>query len=299
MILRGFAADWPAVHSWERDYLLSRWGDVRVNTAVGLPAHGVPFLVPASTLRRQFTVREFWSVLERERCWLDEQPLALFPGLEDDLRISELMSGRTRIGLNLWVGRDTKSGLHFDPTDNFLTMIRGRKLVAMAPLSESHRLYPFHGSIMKSRVDIEHPDFTQFPLAASVEMQIGWLGAGDVLYIPAGWWHYIASPSDSHHISVTCSFGRELSVSLLAAHLLRLGPGHVASVLRDFLMYGALGKPCVARFHDVPNGLQLYRKLWRLWGRDDGRVQEVGCTSADLPLLPTSRSRRTSPHLPL
>ncbi len=292
-MLRGLAAEWPAVTRWDREYFLSRWGDVRVSTALGLPSHGVPFLAPASTFRRERTVRTFWNDLEGARCWLDEQPFSLFAGLEDDVRMQELMSARPRLGLNLWIGRGTKSGLHFDPTDNLLVMIRGDKFAALAAPGESRRLYPFYGSIMKSRVDVEHPDFVRFPRAASAELQVAWLTAGDVLYIPGGWWHYLASPSESHHISVTCSFGRQLSLSFLASYLLRLGPAHVARVLRDFIVYGAFGRPCIARFHDVPNGLQLYRRLRTLskpGGRaDDGGVQEVGCTSPDLPVLAAPR----------
>ena len=269
VLLRGLAADWPALKGWDREYILSRWGDVRISAALGLPAHGVPFLVPETEFRRAMTVRAFWKELEAGRCWIDEQAVSTFPGLEDDLRMADLMGARSRLGLSLWVGRGTKSGLHFDPTDNFLVMIRAHKFVAMASSREAARLYPLLGSIMRSQLDVERPDFARFPRAVDVEMQVGRIAPGDVLYIPAGWWHYVSSPTDAHHISVTCSFGRELSLSFLASRLLSLGPRHAARVLEDFLLHGVLGRPCVARFHDLPNGLQLYRKLRAIWRRGE------------------------------
>lgn len=267
VLLRGLAAAWPALQSWDRAYLLSRWGDAPVSVALGLPAHGVPFLVPESEFRRALTMRAFWEELEAGRSWIDEQALSTLPGLEDDLRMAELMGSRPRLELNLWLGRGTKSGLHFDPMDNFLIMIRAHKFVALASSREAARLYPFVGSIMRSQLDVERPDFVRFPRAADVEMQVGRISPGDVLYIPAGWWHYVASPTATPHISVTCSFGRELSLPFLASRLLRLGPRHAARVIEDFLLHGVMGRPCVARFHDLPNGLQLYRKLRAVWQR--------------------------------
>jgi cupin-like protein len=266
LLLPGLAAGWPALQHWDREYLLSRWGDVRVSVALGLPAHGVPFLVPETEFRREMTLRAFWRELDGSGSWLDEQACSTFPDLENDLQVADLLGARPRLGLNLWIGRGTKSGLHFDPTDNFLVMIRGHKFVAMASSDEAARVYPLLGSIMRSQLNVERPDFARFPRAADMEMQVGRVGPGDVLYIPAGWWHYVSSSSTAHHVSVTCAFGRELSLSFFASRLLRLGPRHTARVVEDFLFHGLLGRPCVARFHDLPNGLQLYRNLRARWG---------------------------------
>jgi len=272
-LLRGLVADWPAVQRWDREYMLSGWGDACVSAAVGLPPHGVPFHLPEAALRRIVTLRGFWDELDASPCWLDEHSFSSFPGLENDLRIPDVVDATAEQELHLWIGRGTRSGLHYDPQDHLLFMIRGHKFVAMAPSHEAGRLYPFPGSIMKSRVDVEHPDLARFPRAADVEMHVGRIAPGDALYIPAGWWHYMSSPEDEHHISVTCSFGRELPLSFLASRVVSLGPRHAARIAGDFVRYGLLGRLCVAQFHTLPNGLQLYRKLrargdtkWRAGG---------------------------------
>jgi hypothetical protein len=92
-------------------------------------------------------------------------------------------------------------------------------------------------------------------------MQVARLVPGDVLYIPKGWWHYVASPIGNYHISVNCWFGREQSLAFFAAGLLRLGPRYVARLLRDFFMGGVVGLPVVERFHLLPDGVKLYRAL--------------------------------------
>jgi hypothetical protein len=262
VVLRNFAADWPALRRWNRDHLLSRYRDRRVEAAVGLPAHGVPFLATERGVRRTMTLASFWDEMDRAgRCYLEQQVLSRFPGLERDLRMADLVGRDPRREPNLWLGRGTKSGLHYDPADNFLVMIRGHKLIVMAEPRAIVRLHPFHDTVMKSRLDVERPDFARFPSARDVEMQVGRLAAGDVLYIPAGWWHYVSSAADDYHLSVNCWFGDELPLAALAKNLLRLGPRHITRLASDFLVRGLLGRPFDARFHSLPDGVKLYRSV--------------------------------------
>jgi len=296
IILRGVASSWPALNRWDREYFLSRWGEAVVGAALGLPTHGVPFLEAEATLRHQLTLRAFWKEMEASgRCYIEQLPLSVLPGLDDDLRMTELVGATDRLDLNVWLGRGTRSGLHCDPRDNLITMIRGHKLVVMASSAEARRLYPFRDTIIKSQVNVERPDFARFPRAAEVEMQIGRLMPGDVLYIPAGWWHYVSSPIDDPHISVNCWFGREQSLSFFASRLLRLGPRYTARLLQDFLLGGVMGQPVVERFHSLPDGVKLYRTLRHCWIRDDSAhgesAQRIDSRhrNAETPSAPASR----------
>jgi hypothetical protein len=260
IVLRNVAADWPALRKWDRGHLLSRYGDRRVDAALRLPR--IPFLAPEHAVRRAMTLRSFWDEMDRaDRCYLEQQVLSEFPGLEDDLRIGELLGRDSRPQPNLWIGRATKSGLHFDPADNVLIMIRGSKLVAMAAPDEIGRLYPLLDSVMKSPVDVERPDFTRFPRAGRVEMHVGVLTAGDLLFIPAGWWHHVSSATADYHLSVNCWFGEDLPLSRMAKDLVRLGPRYVTQLAADFVVRGLLRRPFVERFHALPDGVKLYRKL--------------------------------------
>ena len=51
-------------------------------------------------------------------------------------------------------------------------------------------------------VDIENPDPQQFPLFSSAERYEADLGPGDVLFIPALWFHNMLGLSDYVNVSV-------------------------------------------------------------------------------------------------
>jgi hypothetical protein len=120
IVLRGFSKDWPACHKWEEQYFLARWGDVQVTPSIALPTHGVPYLISDAEVRQKMSLTEYWQELTKKgRCYIDQHPLSIFPGLADDCHITELMGRKEYILLNLWLGREAKSGLHLDYADNF------------------------------------------------------------------------------------------------------------------------------------------------------------------------------------
>jgi hypothetical protein len=242
-VLRGAARAWPALHAWTRERLLARHGDARVRPAFGLPAHGVPYLVPEAGVRREVSLRAFWEELDaRGGCYLDQLPLDALPGLRDDLRLDELLRGARCDELNLWIGRHTRSGLHVDSADNFVVMIHGEKTCALAPLAEAPRLDPFEDAVTKSRVDLEAPDLARAPALAAVDFRAVTLAAGDVLFIPRGWWHYLRSPREGHQVSVNAWFD-EAPARVYAALFAALGPRFARRAARDLIHHGALGRP--------------------------------------------------------
>ena len=52
-----------------------------------------------------------------------------------------------------------------------------------------------------ARVDVEHPDLAAFPAYAAAPSWECVIGEGDMLYIPRGWFHYVASLSTSFSVS--------------------------------------------------------------------------------------------------
>lgn len=95
-----------------------------------------------------------------------------------------------------WIGpKNTGLGLHRDLVDNFLYQIKGSKKVYLFSPSESDYLYPveFGGNPFyePSSVNMLLPDLEKhpkFPQAKGIHCE---LLPGDMLYLPAGWWHCI------------------------------------------------------------------------------------------------------------
>ncbi|XP_002125620.2 tRNA wybutosine-synthesizing protein 5-like [Ciona intestinalis] len=115
-----------------------------------------------------------------------------FPQIKDDIRIPDFFppesffSSVFRIasaGMQLWT--------HYDVMDNLLIQVNGRKRVVLFAPSDALHLY-LQGD--KSLVtDIYNPDIKKFPKFVQAVRFECVLEAGDVLFIPALWFHNVVA----------------------------------------------------------------------------------------------------------
>ena len=111
-----------------------------------------------------------------------------FPQLAEDINLppffdeDKFFSSVFRIGskgIQLWT--------HYDVMDNLLIQVIGKKKVVLFPPSDAKFLY-MNGD--KSEVlDTETPDLDRFPLFTNATAYRGSLLPGDILFIPALWFH--------------------------------------------------------------------------------------------------------------
>jgi len=127
--------------------------------------------------------------------------------------------------LNIWVGPGGHiECLHYDSVDGTLMQLHGAKKVVLFPPSQTYNLYPFpiyihlrYGFKLRSwfsQVYPERPDFNAFPKfkqALQYKCELI-LNQGEILYIPAGWWHEVTALGDE----MVCSVNRFWRVSPLA-----------------------------------------------------------------------------------
>eukprot|EP00936_MAST-01D_sp_MAST-1D-sp1_P000963 g963.t1 len=103
----------------------------------------------------------------------------------------------------LWVGSaGVVTPLHYDMDDNLFAHVVGAKRVVVLPPEEETRLYPFpvsHPADRQAQVDIANPDFARFPEFAGATGETAVLEPGDVLYIPAHWWHQFETENEGAH----------------------------------------------------------------------------------------------------
>ena len=102
------------------------------------------------------------------------------------------------------------SPLHYDAAHNTYVQIRGRKRFQLFPPNVSDDLYPFprlHPSWRQSQVDMGDVDTARFPRFAGTPYVDLVLSAGEMLYIPPRWWHFVESRETS--FSVSFWWGRE------------------------------------------------------------------------------------------
>src|SRR5450830_1633579 len=99
-----------------------------------------------------------------------------------------------------WIGpAGTVTPLHCDYDDNIFAQIWGSKRIFLAPPHHDEFLYPSEANaiLFGSPFDPEAPDFERFPLARQATMIECIMQAGELLYVPAGWYHQVRSLSFS------------------------------------------------------------------------------------------------------
>jgi len=135
--------------------------------------------------------------------------------------------------LNIWIGNGKTLGkLHFDPFDNLLCQVTGEKHAILFDPGQSGNLYEGHipeamlsysfqsvrqnkfkkdtllesTSMVMSPVDILKPDFESFPKYDPRGQLHCPIKKGDVLFIPAFWWHEVQSKPDENFLNIAVNF---------------------------------------------------------------------------------------------
>jgi hypothetical protein len=208
VVLTGAMDDWPALHAWTRPYLACRAGkrQVVVRSAPAGDFSITPEAGP-SYLREEMTFAELLARLDAppaERLFylqgecLEEK----LPELLGDIRVPVYVDRARLTGCRLWFGPGQRVALHYDTGHNLLALIRGVKRLTLfdpgqlpflyhSPLEGPNSSYPY------SRVDLDRPDldrFPQFARATPVEVE---LHAGEILFMPAFWWHHVVSEGEN------------------------------------------------------------------------------------------------------
>ena len=120
-----------------------------------------------------------------------------FPQLQAEVPLPVFLEqyGKLHLGPYLWLAlRGHYEFCHFDPDDNFLTMIRGRKQVRLV----GHSLAPLYpnplgsqGKTIQSQINLDSPDLERFPLFKDATVEHCVLSPGEMLFIPAFYWHQV------------------------------------------------------------------------------------------------------------
>ncbi|WP_240167690.1 cupin domain-containing protein [Streptomyces noursei] len=109
---------------------------------------------------------------------------------------------RTDVQVNLYASWTSKEGfgLHFDDHDVVVVQLEGAK---RWKIHEPTRIAPL-------RIDVEAPEPPQGESIAEIVLR-----AGDMLYLPRGWWHAVAAAED-RSLHLTCGLKPTTGADLLA-----------------------------------------------------------------------------------
>jgi hypothetical protein len=93
----------------------------------------------------------------------------------------------------LWFGpRGSMTALHYDSRDNLICQYMGTKHLTLYPPSQIPWLYTRgHAPAWSGVADPRRPDLDQFPLFTRAKAVEVTLSAGEMLYLPARWSHFV------------------------------------------------------------------------------------------------------------
>ncbi|NTX08385.1 MULTISPECIES: cupin-like domain-containing protein [Myxococcus] len=199
VLLAGFMRDWPLMANWRPEALSRRHGHVEVEVMAGREARADHDVEP-DACRSVMRLGEFLRRLEEggptNDLYLTARNFALereeLRGLLDDVRYPPgLLRESARAGaVKLWVGPSgTRTELHHDLGTVLFGQVFGRKRFRLIPSFHTHHVYS-HLEVW-SQVDADRPDLTRFPSYREADVLEVVVEPGDMLLIPAGWWHWV------------------------------------------------------------------------------------------------------------
>jgi hypothetical protein len=218
------------------------------------------------------------------------------PELLDNLVVPHWIEAQ-RPAINLWFGRRTKTQLHFDNANNFFAQLHGTKVFTLFPPCDSDRLYPYHHDTATghlSYVDLDRPDLEKYPDFAHASAIRFTIQAGELLFLPAFWWHHVSAPEIA--VSVNFWWQPQMRQILDAQNSLRsLSQFYAIDRLKSFrqmILHPAQLDFVTAAEHFLDHGRTWGAGMLTLaaldeWADDEARLRGAqrlaGCRLRDLP----------------
>ena len=191
------------------DWTFAKWAEhARYADATGLDAHQAHFYWQAGVPREErYTKRESWTFISRD-----------LPSFSSSTETFFVFEPDSQKGIQCRFGeRGVTAATHYDAGRNMIAMMTGAKRYILSPPRECSRLgivnergHSIFRHSMLNFGHLNHMDNTEMPDAERAWMERSGdalavetvLKAGEVLYIPSHWFHYITSLQKSAQCNV-------------------------------------------------------------------------------------------------
>jgi hypothetical protein len=192
-IITDMTSSWPALAKWTPQYFAEKYGELQVkvyNASFAEPGNGY-----MSNLK-QMRFKEYLDLMVTSTMDLRMFAFNIFwhaPELREDIVFPPLANGFARKLLFMFFGcKNSATPMHYDPdlAHLFHTVLYGKKRVVLFHNDQSRNLYknPF---TTRSYIDVDNPDFHRFPRLRYATGYQEILEAGETLFIPSGFFHYM------------------------------------------------------------------------------------------------------------
>ncbi len=203
---------WPAFGKWTPERLRERFGEVPIRITDGRESdpdydmnhvshtREVPLAAYVDRILASGETNDFYMVANNRN--LGRTALG---AMLDDVTLPDglLATERLKDATALWLGpAGTVTPLHHDTSNILFAQLVGRKRYRMiapweiAVLDGARSMY--------AGVDPERPDLARYPWWPDVTVKDEVLAAGELLFIPVGWWHHVRAMDVSISLAMNC-----------------------------------------------------------------------------------------------
>jgi lysine-specific demethylase 8 len=238
LLIRGWMADWRALNRWSFQFFKENYGtdpivvsdDSSGNTIETTIDEYASYLCDPDGDAR---LARLAAELNRDRPFycLGYKPFAAHPELWDDISIPPFVADwwpyfsaaftsahfPKNQGWVFLAAAGSTARMHRDShhTLTWLAQVAGRKEYYLFAPEEAERIY-------RGAVDPSAPDLSRFPLSDQAAGLRCVLEPGEMLFLPADWWHFAKALDDS--ITISCNFVNHINFGdyLVAAFGARL-----------------------------------------------------------------------------
>ncbi|CAZ96187.1 cupin-like domain-containing protein [Zobellia galactanivorans] len=195
VLITGLTKDWPAYEKWKLDYIQERAGDQIVPLYNNEPAKDKQSVYAPV---KEMKLSEYIEVLKTEPTDLRiffYNILKEMPELLKDFQYPDIgLKFFKKLPALFFGGGKSKVFMHYDIDlpDSMHFHFDGDKVVNLFSPEQTQYLYKVPFSIHNiESIDMDNPDFDQYPALQYAEGIRAEMKHGDALYMPSGYWHSI------------------------------------------------------------------------------------------------------------
>ncbi len=198
---------------WDNNYLINKVGQKNINVNVSddgfftlNPGTGKPYFSSTNISIKEYINSAQQKNMKRKMYAQQISILQELPELKNDLKIVDYIPKRYLEFVNLWLGPGgNTTALHFDGANNFFIQLLGEKKFWLYSPKYFYSLYP--NSCMSraphvSQVDPGNIDEVNYPRALDIEKTEIIISRGNILFLPAYWWHQVYSINTNISVNI-------------------------------------------------------------------------------------------------
>lgn len=203
VVIQGVADQWPACNAWPAERIIQECGghDVKITRYEGNSKNGARSV--------QMRVGEFVDAVSQRKpgsevlAWNGELVADSLPEMAAELELPYLVRTKSSdtvafiAGPREWPYRHVCNQFHYHPgLHAFAAQVQGRKLFRLYGPAESAALYPPHAwekIPFRSAIEVHQQDLSAFPRLTNAICYETVLETGEMLFIPAAWWHLVGN----------------------------------------------------------------------------------------------------------